>query len=63
VPIPFFCLDFLHDGERYWFSEIEPDGVIMPDSTDPDGVRQRDIIRRRWTAYRNGHARWLEARK
>jgi len=63
VPIPFFCLDFLHDGERYWFSEIEPDGVIMPDSTDPDGVRQRDIIRARWTAYRNAHARWLEDRR
>ena len=35
LPIPFFCLDFLYDGERYWFSELEPDGVILPDWSDP----------------------------
>ena len=26
LPIPFFCVDYLYDGERYWFSELEPDG-------------------------------------
>jgi hypothetical protein len=61
LPIPFFCLDFLHDGERFWFSELEPDGVILPDFTDPDRTRQRDITRARFAAYRSAHARWLAA--
>ena len=30
--VPFFCVDFLYDGERYWFSELEPDGVIVAPS-------------------------------
>ena len=34
-PIPFFCVDFLFDGERFWFSELEPDGVIAPEFDDP----------------------------
>jgi hypothetical protein len=63
LPIPFFCLDFLYDGERYWFSELEPDGVIAPEWSDPGRTLQRDVTRARWTAYRNAHARWLEARR
>ncbi|MQA28121.1 MAG: hypothetical protein GEU94_22340 [Micromonosporaceae bacterium] len=62
LPIPFFCVDFLFDGERFWFSELEPDGVVAPDFDDPDRAIQRDITRARWIAYRNGHARWLAAR-
>jgi ribosomal protein S6-L-glutamate ligase RimK-like protein len=58
--VPFFCVDFLHDGERYWFSELEPDGVIAPEWTDPDRTLQRDVTRARWTAYRNAHAQFLE---
>jgi hypothetical protein len=63
LPIPFFCVDYLYDGERYWFSELEPDGVIAPDWNDPDRTLQRDVTRARWTAYRDGHARWLEAHR
>jgi hypothetical protein len=59
LPIPFYCIDFLFDGERFWFSELEPDGVIAPDFDDPHRVIQRDITRARWTAYRDGHARFL----
>jgi glutathione synthase/RimK-type ligase-like ATP-grasp enzyme len=59
--VPFYCVDFLYDGDRYWFSELEPDGVIAPDWGDPARAVQRDITRARWTAYRNAHARWLEA--
>lgn len=59
--VPFYCVDFLYDGDRYWFSELEPDGVIAPDWGDPARAVQRDITRARWTAYRNSHARWLEA--
>lgn len=61
VPIPFLCVDFLFDGERFWFSEIEPDGAIV--CPDPGSVavikRQRSIIRARFRAYRRGHAQWL----
>ncbi|MEV0201741.1 hypothetical protein [Nonomuraea sp. NPDC050691] len=60
LPIPFFCVDFLFDGERFWFSELEPDGVIAPDWGDPARTLQRDITRARWTACRDAHTRWLE---
>jgi glutathione synthase/RimK-type ligase-like ATP-grasp enzyme len=61
IPMPFLCVDFLFDGERYWFSEIEPDGAIVcPDHDSPEVVRrQRSIIEARFQAYRRGHARWL----
>ena len=59
LPIPFFCIDFLHDGERFWFSELEPDGVIAPDFADPHRTVQRDITRARFTAYRDTHTKWL----
>ncbi len=59
LPIPFFCADFLHDGRQFWFSELEPDGVIAPDFDDPQRTRQTDITRARFEAYRKGHERWL----
>jgi glutathione synthase/RimK-type ligase-like ATP-grasp enzyme len=59
LPIPFYCIDFLYDGERFWFSELEPDGVIAPDFDDPDRVLQRDMVRARFVAYRDAHTRWL----
>jgi glutathione synthase/RimK-type ligase-like ATP-grasp enzyme len=59
LPIPFYCIDFLFDGERFWFSELEPDGVIAPDFDDPQRRLQRAITRARFSAYRDGHGRWL----
>ncbi|MFD1369857.1 ATP-grasp domain-containing protein [Actinoplanes sichuanensis] len=61
LPMPYFCVDFLHDGERFWLSEVEPDGAIMcPDRTDPEVVRQnRAIVRDRFLAYRDWHTRFL----
>lgn len=59
LPIPFFCVDFLHDGQRFWFSELEPDGVIPGVPGDPDRTVQRDIVRARFTAYRDAHAKHL----
>jgi hypothetical protein len=59
LPIPFYCIDFLFDGERFWFSELEPDGVIAPEFHDPRRTLQRDITHARFAAYRDGHARWL----
>jgi glutathione synthase/RimK-type ligase-like ATP-grasp enzyme len=59
IPVPYLCVDFLHDGERYWLSEIELDGTIQcPDPSSEEVVRtQRDIIRARFEAYRAAHAR------
>ena len=61
VPIPFLCVDFLFDGENYWFSEIEPDGAIVCPDHDSAVVvrRQRSIIEARFRAYRRGHSQWL----
>lgn len=61
VPIPYFCADFLFDGERFWFSEIEPDGVVAPNTTDDTDIAvQKDIIKARFRAYREAHAQWME---
>jgi glutathione synthase/RimK-type ligase-like ATP-grasp enzyme len=59
LPVPFVCVDFLHDGERFWLSEIELDGSIMcPDPGSSEAVRiQRDLIRGRFLAYQRAHAR------
>lgn len=64
IPIPYLCVDFLFDGDRYWFSEIEPDGgIFCPDPQSPTArERQRSIIEARFRAYRRGHARWLDQR-
>jgi glutathione synthase/RimK-type ligase-like ATP-grasp enzyme len=64
VPVPYLCVDFLHDGEKYWLSEIELDGTIQcPDPTSPDVVAtQRSLIAARFEAYRRGHARHQSGR-
>lgn len=61
LPVPFVALDFLHDGDRFWLSEIEFDaGIFCPDSSDPEAVRiQRHLIRSRFEAYRTYHSRFL----
>jgi glutathione synthase/RimK-type ligase-like ATP-grasp enzyme len=55
LDVPFLCVDFLHDGERFWFSEVELDGVIPC----PDRARQRELVAARFTAYRKAHAAHL----
>jgi hypothetical protein len=59
LPIPYVCVDFLHDGERFWLSEIELDGgILCPDPTSSGAVRmQRDLIAARFGAYRDAHAK------
>nr|BFE57090.1 hypothetical protein GCM10020063_016160 [Dactylosporangium thailandense] len=58
IPTPYFCVDFLHDGTRYWLSEIETDGA----AGNPDAGVQHDLIAARFGAYRRAHAAWREAR-
>lgn len=61
LQVPFLCVDFLFDGERYWFSEVELDGVIgCPDHDSPAArARQRELVTARFTAYRKAHAAHL----
>jgi glutathione synthase/RimK-type ligase-like ATP-grasp enzyme len=61
IPIPFLCVDFLFDGERFWLSEIEPDGVISsPDRDSAEDMRiTLSLMQARFEAYRRGHARWI----
>lgn len=61
MPVPYVTADFLHDGERFWFGEFELDGgITCPDASDPEAVRiQRDVIAKRFLAYRRGHAAWI----
>ncbi|WP_319462749.1 hypothetical protein [Micromonospora sp. RTP1Z1] len=58
LPVPYYCADFLHDGERFWLSEIEPDGMIVcPDPTSAQVVQtQRAIVKDRFLAYARAHA-------
>jgi len=65
VRIPYYCADFLFDGERFWLSEIEPDGVILcPDPNDPAAASvQRQIIIDRFLAYAAGHAAHLSGHR
>lgn len=61
VPIPFLCVDFLYDGERFWLSEIEPDGVIgAHGATEGPLIElQHNVITARFRAYQRGHAQWI----
>jgi glutathione synthase/RimK-type ligase-like ATP-grasp enzyme len=59
--VPFVCVDFLYDGQRYWFSEVELDGVIgCPDHDSPAmRAKQRELVTARFLAYRKAHAAHL----
>jgi len=58
LPVPYFCADFLYDGDQFWLSEIEPDGMIFcPNPGDPAIVEAtHTLIRDRFLAYRDEHA-------
>ncbi len=50
IDIPYFCADFLFDGEEYWFSEVELDGGI-PIDVD----RSLRILKDRFLTYLERH--------
>ena len=61
MPVPYTTADFLFDGKDFWLSEFELDGgITCPDAGDPEAVRiQREVIRKRFEAYRRSHAAFL----
>lgn len=59
LPIPYFTVDFVSDGERYWISEIELDGAVgFGDNEEQNRIAQ-ELVTARFSAYIDGHARWL----
>jgi glutathione synthase/RimK-type ligase-like ATP-grasp enzyme len=54
-PIPYFCADFLFDGQDFHLSEIEPDGAYGPDHTG----RTTGLLEARFAAYGRQHERFL----
>jgi len=54
MPMPYLTVDFLHDGERYWLSEVEPDGAVGSQAKE-----QRAIVAARFDAYGAAHREFL----
>jgi len=56
LPMPYMAMDFLHDGERFWFSEIEPDGALVFDKEDDLlGSPKAETATKRFQAFVDGH--------
>jgi hypothetical protein len=56
LPMPYMAMDFLHDGERFWFSEIEPDGALVFDKEDELlGSLKVEAATKRFQAFVDGH--------
>ncbi|MDR6226595.1 ATP-grasp domain-containing protein [Desmospora profundinema] len=55
IQLPYCCVDFLYDGERYWLSEVELDGGI------PYIYREESLqlLKRRFEAYGRAHRQFL----
>ncbi len=56
LDVPYTCIDFLFDGEHYWFSEIELDGAIAY----VDEAQAHRVLMDRFLAYRRAHERLLQ---
>ncbi|MGQ5639137.1 MULTISPECIES: ATP-grasp domain-containing protein [unclassified Streptomyces] len=59
MPMPYLAVDFLHDGERFWLSEVEPDGAVAFPGSEQAAREQRQIIAARFDAYRAAHEEFL----
>jgi RimK-like ATP-grasp domain len=60
LPMPYLCVDFLHDGKQFWLSEVEPDGAVAFPDSEAAALHQRTIITARFEAYIGAHRRWIE---
>lgn len=56
IHLPFFCLDFLFDGQSYWLSEVELDGGIL----DVSRERMHKLFMDRFHAYDEEHEEWIK---
>ncbi|MHC2621862.1 hypothetical protein ACVIW2_003894 [Bradyrhizobium huanghuaihaiense] len=57
LPMPYMAMDFLHDGERFWFSEIEPDGALVFDKADElTDAMKVEAATKRFQAFVDGHS-------
>jgi glutathione synthase/RimK-type ligase-like ATP-grasp enzyme len=56
--LPYVCLDVLHDGHRWWLSEVEVDGAISVTGGVSAELARR-LLRERFRAYRHAFARFL----
>lgn len=56
IHLPFFCLDFLFDGQTYWLSEVELDGGIL----NVDREKMQRLFIDRFNAYDDAHEEWLK---
>jgi ribosomal protein S6-L-glutamate ligase RimK-like protein len=56
--LPYFCVDYLFDGERFWLSEVELDGG----TPWVDRERTHRILHDRFVAYDEAHDLWLATR-
>ncbi|GGU97910.1 hypothetical protein GCM10010260_37430 [Streptomyces filipinensis] len=61
MPMPYIAVDFLHDGQRFWLSEVEPDGAVGFPGSPQAALEQRQIIAARFDAYRAAHQEFLRA--
>ncbi|MFF4605812.1 RimK family alpha-L-glutamate ligase [Streptomyces sp. NPDC001339] len=59
MPMPYLAVDFLHDGERFWLSEVEPDGAVAFPGSEQAAREQREIIAARFDAYGAAHQEFL----
>lgn len=58
LPAPYFTVDFVSDGERYWISEIELDGAVGFGADEEQNRIVRELVEARFRSYVAGHARW-----
>jgi glutathione synthase/RimK-type ligase-like ATP-grasp enzyme len=57
--LPYFTLDFIIDGDRFWLSEIEPDGAVGFSQNTEQAAIARCIVEARFRAYAREHAAWI----
>jgi glutathione synthase/RimK-type ligase-like ATP-grasp enzyme len=58
IDTPYLCVDFLTEGDDYWFSEMEADGSVTSEDRTEDEATLA-ILRDRFLAFDRAHERWL----
>lgn len=58
IPVSYLAIDFLTDGERYWFSEVELDASVGAHNLDDPLMLA--FLQRRLQCYVRDHRAWLD---